>query len=59
MKPYEKYLHDELNKVKAEFPALINTARQYKEGRNIVFAVMKRRTKANSEALKNWLKENL
>jgi len=59
MKPYEQYLLDELNKVKEEFPALINTAREYQEGRNVVFAVMKRRTKANSEALAKWLTENL
>lgn len=59
MKPYEEYLQKELDSIREEYPALINTAKGHKEGYNVIFAAMKRRTQAHDDTISKWLKENL
>jgi hypothetical protein len=59
MKEYEQFLLDEFNNLKEEYPALINTAKEYKEGFNIVLAAIERRTKAHKAVLTKWLKQKL
>ena len=58
MKPYEEYLKEEFDKIKKDYPTLINTAKQFKEGFNIIVTVMERKTKAHKEVLTKWLNEN-
>jgi hypothetical protein len=59
VRPYEEYLLEEFEKLKEEYPAVINTAKEYNEGFRIILAAMKRRTQAHEAVLTKWLKENL
>lgn len=59
MKPYEEYLEEEFINISNEFPVIINTAKEFNEGFNIVLAAIKRRTNAHDEVLIKWLKKRI
>lgn len=59
MKQYEEFLLKEFNDIKAEYPALVNTAKLFEEGFNVIVEAMRRRTKADKAVITKWLTENI
>ena len=58
MKPYVERLADAVEKIKMQYPALWNTAKSYKEGRNVLLNVLQREANVDKAIMAKYLNDN-
>jgi len=59
MKEYEEFLLSSYLEVSKENPGIVNTAKEYNEGFNVLVSAIKRKTNADDSVIRKWLKDYL
>lgn len=58
MKPFQERIQDSLDTVKELYPGLYNTAKYYKEGRNILLNLIHREANVDKMLIVKYLNDN-
>jgi len=59
MKEYEEFLLSNYLEISKKNPGIVNTAKEYNEGFNVLVSAMKRKTNADDSVIRKWLKDYL